>query len=234
MEDVLEVYHRPADPKRPLICLDEASVQLLGEVREPLPLRPGAPFCVDSEYKREGVESYFMLMAPLLGWRQVEVTGTRTKADYAHVLKRLDEKFPKAEKIVVVQDNLNTHRAATLYEIFAPQEARRLVERFEFHYCFAPPHGAHPFGAACGWLSRSARLAQAWELAQHGGDRTGHLETPMPGATHRHPHRTQHANQLMADGAQSSCFALRLAVHHGGCSHQTQTAIPNFLSLTYH
>jgi transposase len=115
-------------------------VQLLSEVREPLPLRPGAPLCVDSEYKREGVESYFMLMAPLLGWRHVEVTGTRTKADYARVLKTLDQKFPDAEKIVIVQDNLNTHRAATLYEVFEAQEARRLVERFEFHY--TPKHGS--------------------------------------------------------------------------------------------
>jgi transposase len=140
MEDIMEVYHRPEDPKRPLICLDEASVQLLGEVREPLPLRPGAPLCVDSEYKREGIESYFMLMAPLPGWRHVELTGTRTKVDYAGVLKTLDEKFPDAEKIVIVQDNLNTHRAATLYEAFEPQEARRLVERFEFHY--TPKHGS--------------------------------------------------------------------------------------------
>jgi transposase len=140
MEDIMEVYHRPEDPKRPLICLDEASVQLLGEVREPLPMRPGAPLCVDSEYKREGVESYFMLMAPLLGWRHVELTGTRTKVDYAGVLKTLDEKFPDAEKIVIVQDNLNTHRAAALYEEFEPQEARRLVERFEFHY--TPKHGS--------------------------------------------------------------------------------------------
>ena len=103
-------------------------------------MRPGDPLCVDSEYKREGVESYFMLMAPLLGWRQVEVTGTRTKADYARVLKTLDEQFPKVDKIVVVQDNLNTHRPATLYEIFEPEEARRLVERFEFHY--TPKHGS--------------------------------------------------------------------------------------------
>jgi transposase len=140
MEDVLEVYHRPADPRRPLICLDEASVQLLGEVREPLPMRPGAPLCVDSEYEREGVESYFMLMAPLLGWRHVEVTGTRTKADYARVIKALAGMFPQADKIVVVQDNLNTHRPATLYEIVEPHEARRLVERFEFHY--TPKHGS--------------------------------------------------------------------------------------------
>jgi len=140
MEDVLEVYHRPADPRRPLVCLDEASVQLLNEVRDPLPLRPGAPLCVDSEYKREGVESYFMLMAPLLGWRHVAVTGTRTKADYAHVLKILAEQFPAAEKIVVVQDNLNTHHPASLYEVFAPQEARRLIERFEWHY--TPKHGS--------------------------------------------------------------------------------------------
>ena len=147
MEDVLEVYHRPEDPKRPLICLDEASVQLLGEVREPLPMRPGDPLCVDSEYKREGVESYFMLMAPLLGWRHVEVTGTRTKADYARVLKVLAEMFPQAEKIVVVQDNLNTHRPATLYEAFAPHEARRLAERFEFHY--TPKHGSWLNVAEC-------------------------------------------------------------------------------------
>jgi transposase len=115
-------------------------VQLLGEVREPLPMRPGAPLCVDSEYEREGVESYFMLMAPLLGWRHVEVTGTRTKADYARVIKALAGMFPQADKIVVVQDNLNTHRPATLYEIVEPHEARRLVERFEFHY--TPKHGS--------------------------------------------------------------------------------------------
>ncbi len=137
---MLEVYHRPLNPHRPLVCLDEASTQLLGEVRQALPLRPGAPLCVDSEYQRHGVAAYFMLVAPLLGWRQVTVTGTRTKQDYARVLKALADEFPQAEKIVVVQDNLNTHRAASLYEVFAPAQARRLVERFEFHY--TPKHGS--------------------------------------------------------------------------------------------
>ncbi len=132
------------DPLRPLVCLDEASVQLLDEVREPLPMRPGDALCVDSEYQRQGVESYFMLVAPLLGWRQVQVTGTRTKADYARIRKAFSEAFPEtfpeAEKIVVVQHNLNTHRPSTLYEVFVAEEARGLVERFEFHH--TPKHGS--------------------------------------------------------------------------------------------
>lgn len=141
MEDVLDVYHRPLDPKRPLVCLDEADKQLVGETRVPLPLAKGRAARFDYEYVRHGVASYFMLLAPLQAWREVEVTGRKTKLDYARVLQRLsDVHFPEAEKIVLVHDNLSIHGLHTLYEAFAPAEARRLAERFEIHY--TPKHGS--------------------------------------------------------------------------------------------
>ena len=141
MEDVLEVYTRPHNPARPLVCLDETSKQLVAETRTPLPMRPGQPARYDYEYERHGTASLFMLFAPLEGWRHVKVTERRTAVDYAHVLKELsDIHFAGAEKIVLVQDNLNTHTPASLYEAFPPEEARRLVERFEWH--FTPKHGS--------------------------------------------------------------------------------------------
>ena len=141
MEDVLEVYHRPHDPTRPLVCLDETSKQLVAETRTPLPMRPGRPAAHDYEYRRNGVANLFMLFAPLEGWRHVEVTERRTAVDYARVLKHLaDVCFPAAQTIVLVQDNLNTHTPASLYEAFPPAEARRLAERFEWHY--TPKHGS--------------------------------------------------------------------------------------------
>ncbi len=141
MEDVLEVYTRPHNPARPLVCLDETSKQLVAETRTPLPMQPGLPARYDYEYERNGTASLFMLFAPLEGSRQVKVTERRTAVDYAHVLKELsDVHFPEAEKIVLVQDNLNTHTPASLYEAFPPEEARRLVERFEWHY--TPKHGS--------------------------------------------------------------------------------------------
>ena len=141
MEDVLEVYTRPHDPERPLVCLDETSKQLVAETRTPLPVRPGQPARYDYEYKRNGTANLFMLFAPLEGWRHVKVTQQRTAIDYAHALRDLaDTHFAKAHKIVLVQDNLNTHVPASLYEAFQPQEARRLLERFEWHY--SPKHGS--------------------------------------------------------------------------------------------
>ena len=140
MEDV-EVYTRPHDEKRPLVCLDETSKQLIAETRTPLPMKPGLPARYDYEYKRGGTASPFMLFAPLEGFRHVAVRDQRTSKDYAHVLKDLsDVHFAGAEKIVLVQDNLNTHTPASLYEAFEPQEARRLVERFEWRY--TPKHGS--------------------------------------------------------------------------------------------
>ena len=116
MEDVLEVYQRPHDPSRPLVCLDETSKQLVAETRQPLPMLPGRPACFDYEYKRNGTANMFMLFAPLAGWRHVKVTDQRTAIDYAHVLKELsDIHFASAAKIVLVQDNLNTHSKASLY-----------------------------------------------------------------------------------------------------------------------
>ena len=141
MEDVLEVYTRPHDPARPLVCLDETSKQLVAETRTPLPMLPGQPARHDYEYERNGTANLFMLFAPLEGWRHVEVTERRTAIDFAKVLKALsDSHFPRADKIILVQDNLNTHSPASLYEAFAPDDARRLVERFEWHY--TPKHGS--------------------------------------------------------------------------------------------
>lgn len=141
MEDVLEVYHRPHDPARPLVCLDETSKQLVAETRTPLPMRPSEPARHDYEYERNGTANLFMLFAPLEGWRHVEVTERRTAVDFAKVLKTLsDSHFPRVDKIILMQDNLNTHSPASLYEAFAPDEARRLVERFEWH--FTPKHGS--------------------------------------------------------------------------------------------
>lgn len=141
MEDVLEVYQRPHDPSYPLVCVDEATKQLIKETRRPLPLKPGQIARHDYEYERNGTANLFMMFAPLEGWRQVKVTERHTAVDYAQVLKELsDLHFPHAQKIVLVQDNLNTHKPASLYEAFPPHEARRLVERFEWHY--TPKHGS--------------------------------------------------------------------------------------------
>ena len=141
MEDVLEVYRRPRDPNKPLLCIDESSKQLTLETRTPIPMQPGQLRREDHEYERNGTVNIFMMFAPLEGWRHVEVTDRRTAIDYAHLLKRAsDVDFPKAEKILLVQDNLNTHNWSSLYEAFPADEARRLVERFEWHY--TPKHGS--------------------------------------------------------------------------------------------
>ena len=141
MEDVLEVYHRPHDPTCPVVCVDETSKQLIAETRVPIAAKPGQPVRYDYEYERNGTANLFMIFAPLEGWRHVKVTERHTAVDYAQVLKELsDTHFPEAKKIVLVQDNLNTHRPASLYEAFPAAEARRLVERFEWHY--TPKHGS--------------------------------------------------------------------------------------------
>jgi hypothetical protein len=141
MEDVLEVYQRPHDRERPLVCLDETSKQMIVETRAPIPAKPGTKTRHDYEYERNGVANLFMLFAPLEGWRHVKVTDRHTAIDYAHILKDLsDTHFPNAKKIVLVQDNLNTHKPASLYQAFPAPQARRLVERFEWHY--TPKHGS--------------------------------------------------------------------------------------------
>lgn len=141
MEDLLTLYTQPADPQRPLVCMDEVPKQLLAEVRDPLPAQPGQPARVDYEYQRHGVANLFMFFQPFGGQRHVQVTETRTRLDWAAAMRVLsDEIHPEAEKIIVVLDNLNTHTPAAFYLAFEPEEARRLVERFEFH--FTPMHGS--------------------------------------------------------------------------------------------
>jgi len=141
MEDVLEVYQRPRDPACPMVCVDETSKQLIAETRVPITAKPGRPARHDYEYERNGTANLFMMFAPLEGSRHVKVTDRHAAVDYAQVLKELsDTHFPKAEKIILVQDNLSTHKPASLYEAFPAPEARRLVERFEWHY--TPKHGS--------------------------------------------------------------------------------------------
>jgi len=141
MEDVLELYAEPLDEARPVVCMDELSKELHGQVAEPVPAAPGQPAKQDYEYKRNGTANVFLLLCPLLGWRHLEVTARRGYNEFALVMKALvDVHFPKAEVIRVVLDNLNTHVFGALYETFAPEEARRIARRLEFHY--TPKHGS--------------------------------------------------------------------------------------------
>jgi len=141
MEDVLDVYHAPYDPRYPLVCMDESNKQLVGEVHAPLAPAPGRGQILDHEYVRNGVAEIFLEVEPLTGRRHVDITEHRTRKDWAAFIKgMLDERYPQAIKVRLVLDNLNTHSAASLYEAFAPEEARRLARRLEIHY--TPKHGS--------------------------------------------------------------------------------------------
>jgi transposase len=140
MEDVLDLYEEEYDPQYPTVCLDEKPVVLHADVHPPVPVEPGKPERVDYEYERQGTRNLFVMVEPLAGWRHVEVTESRTMQDYAKIVRWLvDEVYPHAEYIRLVQDNLNTHTPASLYETFPPAEARRILQRLEFHY--TPKHG---------------------------------------------------------------------------------------------
>jgi len=141
MEDVIQTYLLPYDADYPVVCFDEACNQLFGEVRQPLPTRPGSPAKQDYEYERKGVCHQLMLCEPLRGWRHVKVTQRRTRRDYAECVRDLvDVYYPKVKKIRLVQDNLNTHDGTSLYEAFPPEQARRLLDKIEWHY--TPKHGS--------------------------------------------------------------------------------------------
>ena len=141
MEDVLELYAEPYDPRRPVVCFDEQPRQLIAEVRVPLPAAPGRPERVDYEYRRRGTANLFLTFEPLAGWRHVAVTERRTSTEFAHQMRALvDAHYPDAERIAVVLDNLSTHSPAALYQAFPPAEARRLLKRLAFHY--TPKHGS--------------------------------------------------------------------------------------------
>jgi transposase len=148
MEDVLDLYAEPYDARCPQVCFDESPVQLISEVRQPLPIRPGQPIRYDYEYRRAGTANLFLFVQPLRGWRQVNVTARRTAGDFAQQMQELvDVHFPQAEMIRLVVDNLNTHTPAALYETFVPAEARRLTRKLEFHY--TPKHGSWLNMAEC-------------------------------------------------------------------------------------
>ncbi len=166
MEDVLDVYARPHDPSRPVVCLDETSRQLLSDVRPPLPVAPGRPARHDPEYVRGGVVNLFLVTEPLRGWRHVTVSARRTRIDFAHCVKELvDVHYPDAERVVLVMDQLNTHTPASLYAAFPPVEAKRLADKLEIHH--TPKHGS--------WLNMAelelSVLARQC-LRQRLGDRT--------------------------------------------------------------
>ena len=180
MEDVLEVYRRPHDPLRPVVCVDEATKQLVADVTPPLPMQPGQPVRQDYEYERCGTANMFMVCQPLAAWRHVKVTNRRTNQDFANLLRDIsDMHFPDAESIVLVMDNLNTHKLSVLYQVFSPQEARRLYQRFEVHY--TPKHASWLNIAECelSALSRQcldrriddplflAREVEAWETRRN-------------------------------------------------------------------
>ncbi len=141
MEQVLETYKKPYDARKPMVCMDETSKQLVKETRQPIAIEAGQPLRYDYEYERHGVANLFMFCEPLRGWRRVSVTERRTKVDWARQIKRLvDEDYPDAQRITLVMDNLNTHRLSSLYEAFPPAEARRLIDKLEVVH--TPKHGS--------------------------------------------------------------------------------------------
>jgi hypothetical protein len=192
MEDVLEVYHRPHDPQRPVVCLDEGSRQLIGVVRPPLPPRPakddrpGRAECYDCEYVRNGTANLFMAFEPLSGWREVAVTDRRRREDWAHFVRDLvDGRYREADRIVLVMDQLNTHSPASLYEAFAPAEAKRVADRLEIHH--TPKHGS--------WLNMAEIELSA--LGRDLPDRVGNRAT-----LERHVQAWQHRRNAAATKAE--------------------------------
>jgi hypothetical protein len=197
MEDVLEVYHRPYDPDRPVVCLDETSKQLIAETRVPIQAKPGHPERYDYEYERNGTANLFMMFAPLDGWRHVEVTDRHTAVDYAQVLKDLsDTHFPNVSQIVLVQDNLNTNKPASLHEAFPAAEARRLVERFEWHY-----------------------NAKTRKLAGHGRVRTRRPVVAVPRSADPKQAGLDRRSHRLAGRPQQAPRQSRLAVHRSRRPH---------------
>lgn len=141
MEDVLDVYERPYDPQFPVVCMDESPKQLIGEVRDPIPMAPGCIRKIDDEYERKGIAELFLAFEPLTGKVMVSVQASRTKIDWAYFIKDLiDNQYSSAKKIVLVMDNLNTHKISSLYEAFEPEEAHRIASKIELHY--TPKHGS--------------------------------------------------------------------------------------------
>ena len=212
MEDVLEVYQRSYDGNEVLVCMDETSKQQVKETRVPRPAAPGVVSTYDYEYERNGVSSLFMLFAPLDGWRRVEIRERRTKVDWAHVIKRLvDEDYADRERIVLVMDNLNTHKLSSLYEAFEPAEARRIAERLQIHY--TPKHGS--------WLNMV-------EIE------IGVIGSAVLGPSHSRQRRSAPRGKSAAGVPQPGSGACQLALHHRGCALQTQVTLPFNTTMLNH
>ena len=224
MEDVLEVYQRPYDERRPMIAMDEVPKQLVAELRLPIAARPGQPRRVDYEYRRNGTANIFMLFEPLAARRRVKVTERRTKVDWAYLIRDLvDVHYPEAEIVVLVMDNLNTHAKASLYEAFEPKEAKRIADKLEIHY--TPKHGSSCFVAK---LLRRVALAQCCRKRTecHGPAVSGQ-------ANPRHP--APHTRSCgMAAKTRRRSQAARLAVHCRRCTHQIEKPLPITTMLTEH
>jgi DDE superfamily endonuclease len=211
MEDVLDVYQRPSDPERPLVCLDETSRQVLGEVRAPLPPAPGRAARHDPEYARDGVVNLFLLSEPLRGRRHVRLSARRTRIDFAHCIKDLvDVHYAEAERIILVMDQLNTHSPASLYEAFPPAEAKRLADKLEIHY------------------------TPARQLAEHGRDRVECAATPVPGPPPGDPGDDGGRGRHLGGCPQRRRDNHRLALHHPGRPHQTHAPLPSVSRVTEH
>ena len=212
MEDVLDVYHRPYDPDRPLICLDETSRQVLAETRPPLPAAPGRSARHDPEYARDGVVNCFLVSEPLRGRRQVRLSARRTRIDFAHCIKDLvDVQYPEAAGIVLVMDQLNTHSPASLYEAFPPAEAKRLADKLEIHY--TPTHGS--------WLNMAEIELSALQRQC--------LDSPT-----RRPRDDGARGGRLGGRTQRRRHHHRLALHHRGCPHQAQASLPIVSCVTEH
>lgn len=194
MEEVLDLYEEPYDPKRPMICFDEQPYQMLSDVRDPLPMKPGRPEHVDFEYQREGNAYVHMTFEPLGGFREVEITERRRGVEFARLMEHLvDDLYPEAEKIRVVLDNLSTHTGAAFYEAFPAQRARSLATtKIEFIY-----------------THRGARL-----MAEHGGDRAFGFGAAVLKAAYTGHEDVAAGGKSLAKGAQPACYERRLALHH--------------------
>ena len=203
MENVLEVYHRPYDERHPVVCMDEKPRQLVAETRRRLSARPGCPERYDYEYRRQGTANIFLFCEPLKGRRRVQVTARRTRQDWAEEIRRLvDEDYPEAERITLVLDNLNVHSPASLYETFAPAEARRLVEKLEI--VPTPKHGS--------WLNMAEIELSAMEK-QCLGAHAGRVGVAASGGG-------------VGTGSQPARGCHQLAIHHRRCPHQAPPTLP--------
>lgn len=217
MEDVLEVYHRPYDSANPVVCMDEASKQLIGEVRDPLPMRPGQVEKYDSEYKRLGTANIFIAVEPLAGQRTTQVTDRRTKLDWAQFIRHLLENiYPNAEKVILVLDNLNTHTIGSLYEAFDAETARNLANRLEIHY--TPKHGS--------WLPPSRQ--------QGGRNRTERTLPPVSGSPRRQQRENNERSRYVGKRKKQSGSHHQLAIHHSRRPNQTQETLSLNSRLTEH